>query len=407
MATGALALVLTACLAFANAPLPILAVVELAAAMLWISAVINAVFLAALILLWFPLRRLLGLTASDWTAFLAAGLAALHVTWALLNRLTLAQSWIRPPRFMTWPGVLQCVALLVLAGCLMMAGVAFRNHGNRRVWKLLLGVSVVLGGGCLTWDSLMEVHQRVYPMEEIRAATSSERGPTVQDSEERQRVIVLAIDGLSWAVMKPLLTAGKLPSFARLIEQGAIGYLDNGTGSYSPQIWNTIFSGRPDSEHGIYGFRKIVLPYSEQHLRNLVLMPPTLHAFYGLRHLAELIPNPGLWRMATVRSTDRRVKTVWEVASAFEKRVLVANTLTSRPVQPVPAEVLEPVSGSAQTLPHPPVQCDLRDQCPSTLQWGCPVLCRPRPRPAVHVYPNPLFARSSDRASCDSEGTDP
>lgn len=48
-------LVLTKLLAFANRPLPWLAVVELAAGMLWIALLFNVVFAAGLLLVWWPL----------------------------------------------------------------------------------------------------------------------------------------------------------------------------------------------------------------------------------------------------------------------------------------------------------------------------------------------------------------
>jgi hypothetical protein len=152
-------------------------------------------------------------------------------------------------------------------------------------------------------------------------------------------LVVLGLDGLSWSVMKPLLQDGRLPNFARLIRQGAIGRLDNGHQSYSPLIWNTIFSGRSPEAHGIRGFRKLRLR-SGAEITDFLDMPPSLHSFYGLRHLTERVPSPGLWRMVSVGSTDRKAKMIWDVASEYGKRVAVVNPLTSVPVQPVRGQMI-------------------------------------------------------------------
>ena len=64
-------------------------------------------------------------------------------------------------------------------------------------------------------------------------------------------------------------------------------------------------------------------------------MEPTPHSFLGVRQLFWKLPNPGLWELHLARTVNRPVKVIWEIASDFEKRVLVMNPITSRPVQPV------------------------------------------------------------------------
>ncbi len=327
--------VLTTALAWANAPLPALAAGELAAAMLWIAAVSNAALLAALSLLWLALRRLLAWSRDDWPAYLISGFVAGHLVWGLLNRLTRAQSWILPPRFLTLPGLVDLATILLAGACILVSGVWLRRRGRRRRSAVLLAFAVALAAVCLAWNMKTEVQDRRYPVEEIRRAAGSTGGePPGTSLDESRRVILLGLDGLSWNLMKPLLAAGRLPNFARLIRSGACGYLDNGDLSLSPLIWNTVFTGRPPEEHGVLGFRKMTLPFSGRAITELLTMPPTLHTFHGMKHLAEL-PNPGLWTMNLTGSADRKVRTVWEVASGFGRRVAVANPVTSLPVRPV------------------------------------------------------------------------
>ncbi|HFB98084.1 MAG TPA: hypothetical protein ENJ62_02995, partial [Bryobacterales bacterium] len=145
----------------------------------------------------------------------------------------------------------------------------------------------------------------------------------------------LGFDGLNWDVLKPLLEAGALPNFARLIRNGTIGYLDNGDLSFSPPIWMTIFTGRRPSEHRVWHFRRLVLPRSGVEAPNVLLTPPAAHTFFGFRSLIETVPNPGLWSTESNGPPTRPVKTIWEVASEHGLRVAVVNPMLVTPVQPL------------------------------------------------------------------------
>ena len=69
-------------------------------------------------------------------------------------------------------------------------------------------------------------------------------------------VVMIGVDGLEWKVMRPLLEAGRLPTMARLIENGSVGRLDTLTPTISPAIWTTVATGKEPSKHGIEGFVK-------------------------------------------------------------------------------------------------------------------------------------------------------
>jgi predicted AlkP superfamily pyrophosphatase or phosphodiesterase len=55
-------------------------------------------------------------------------------------------------------------------------------------------------------------------------------------------------------VLQPLLDAGRLPSLARLIENGTYGYLETQMPTYSPAIWTSIATGKTPEKHGIPHF---------------------------------------------------------------------------------------------------------------------------------------------------------
>ncbi|MCP4308036.1 MAG: hypothetical protein GY788_24820 [bacterium] len=137
---------------------------------------------------------------------------------------------------------------------------------------------------------------------------------------------------------------GKLPTLAKLVAFGASGSLSNGDQSYSPPIWTTIFTGRAKEAHGIHGFRRIVVNASGQPVPNLRMLGNYFDVFYGLKYLLQRLPSLGLWSIEAVSSHDRRVSPIWDVASSYEKRVVVANPLVNLP--------LSPVNGAIVSLDH-------------------------------------------------------
>ncbi len=68
------------------------------------------------------------------------------------------------------------------------------------------------------------------------------------------RVVVIGIDGATWAAIDPLIDRGLLPSFAALRRHGVTGPLISLPPYNSPQMWTTIATGLPPSVHGIMSF---------------------------------------------------------------------------------------------------------------------------------------------------------
>lgn len=71
---------------------------------------------------------------------------------------------------------------------------------------------------------------------------------------EGPRVLLFGIDGATWVRIDPLVSAGKLPNFASLLETGHRAKLRSLSAMVSPRIWNTIATGCLPSVHGIDDF---------------------------------------------------------------------------------------------------------------------------------------------------------
>jgi predicted AlkP superfamily phosphohydrolase/phosphomutase len=69
------------------------------------------------------------------------------------------------------------------------------------------------------------------------------------------RVIIVGVDAADWGVMKHLLDGGKLPNFARLIQEGSTGRMETFIPlRKSPVLWTSIATSKLPDEHGIGGF---------------------------------------------------------------------------------------------------------------------------------------------------------
>ncbi len=71
-----------------------------------------------------------------------------------------------------------------------------------------------------------------------------------------RKVMIIGVDGLEWDVMGPMLEAGELPNFARVLGEGAWGEVRSLDVLESPVIWTSIATGKTPEKHGITGFAK-------------------------------------------------------------------------------------------------------------------------------------------------------
>ncbi|MEZ4766852.1 MAG: alkaline phosphatase family protein [Caldilineales bacterium] len=73
------------------------------------------------------------------------------------------------------------------------------------------------------------------------------------------RVLVVGLDGATWAIARPLMAAGRMPNLARLVAQGAAGSLASTVPPISAAAWVSFLTGQNPGRHGVYQFRKFDL----------------------------------------------------------------------------------------------------------------------------------------------------
>ncbi|MDQ4146067.1 MAG: alkaline phosphatase family protein [Actinomycetota bacterium] len=68
------------------------------------------------------------------------------------------------------------------------------------------------------------------------------------------KVLLLGIDGATFAILDPAFEAGHLPNLKKLLDRGASGVLNSTVPPYTPPGWTSIFTGVNPGKHGIFGF---------------------------------------------------------------------------------------------------------------------------------------------------------
>lgn len=68
---------------------------------------------------------------------------------------------------------------------------------------------------------------------------------------DRNKVIIIGLDGAAWDVIKPLMQDGKLPNLKYICENGVYGPLESLENAYTPTLWTSIVTGMMPDKHGV------------------------------------------------------------------------------------------------------------------------------------------------------------
>ncbi len=118
----------------------------------------------------------------------------------------------------------------------------------------------------------------------------------------KQKVFVLGIDGLTFDLLVPWVKEGKLPNFARLLEEGSSTQLVSAIPPSSPPAWTSAVTGVNPGKHGIFGFVK------------------------GIKSDAA-----GQSMLDFYTSRDRRADPLWVILSEQGRKSVVVNVPSSSP----------------------------------------------------------------------------
>lgn len=149
------------------------------------------------------------------------------------------------------------------------------------------------------------------------------------------KVLVLGLDGATWDVIQPLVSAGRLPTLAAMVRHGAWGTLRSTVPPISPTAWTTFYTGKNPGKHGIYDFQE---------------------------------RDPVTYASQPIRSTSHREKSLWQLLSEAGKTSIVIDVPFTYPPQALQG-VLITGYGTPRT---PTTVCtypaDLAQQVPASVQ---------------------------------------
>jgi predicted AlkP superfamily phosphohydrolase/phosphomutase len=69
-----------------------------------------------------------------------------------------------------------------------------------------------------------------------------------------EKVFVIGIDSGTFDVMTPLIKEGRLPNFARLVQEGVSGDLESVYPPVTPPAWVSFMTGKNPGKHGVFDF---------------------------------------------------------------------------------------------------------------------------------------------------------
>ena len=118
-------------------------------------------------------------------------------------------------------------------------------------------------------------------------------------------ILVIAVDGLEWDVLLPLVREGELPAIKRMILHGSYGLLESQDPAVSPITWTSVATGKSAEKHGISGFPE--------------------KSGGGKKAGGSKDEGP----------LDRRTKAIWNIASDFDRRVGVIGWPVTYPAEPI------------------------------------------------------------------------
>ena len=80
---------------------------------------------------------------------------------------------------------------------------------------------------------------------------------TVSQKPNGRKVAVVGVDGATFTLIKPWVAQGKLPNFARLMDEGVHAVLNSTMHPMSPPAWATFSTGLNPGKHGIFDFHSL------------------------------------------------------------------------------------------------------------------------------------------------------
>ena len=71
---------------------------------------------------------------------------------------------------------------------------------------------------------------------------------------DKQRVLIIGLDGVPYGMIKDLAEAGVMPNMAKLISQSVFKKMTSSIPEVSSVAWSSMITGTNPGRHGVFGF---------------------------------------------------------------------------------------------------------------------------------------------------------
>jgi len=157
----------------------------------------------------------------------------------------------------------------------------------------------------------------------------------VNSSSSDKKLLLIALDGLSFPLLQKWSALGDLPLLKKLMEGGCYGLLEPFTPSNSAVIWTSVITGMNPKKHGIDSF--IYYKMRERIIKKTVIKKVLK---CGARPLFRLLRGRGYVRDIPFSLDMVQQKMLWEILAQEGKRVGVINWWYSWPAYKVPGFII-------------------------------------------------------------------
>jgi len=140
------------------------------------------------------------------------------------------------------------------------------------------GITIIIFAGILLiayciWNSANSPTAKTSPIIKSLDYTKIKN----QIKANREKILVIGVDGLTWEVISELTRKGKLPNITQMIKNNPHGKMHSEKPLLSPAIWTTFATGLPRTRHGIDNFlTKVPGKYMEVNMTSKFRLAPTL-----------------------------------------------------------------------------------------------------------------------------------
>ncbi len=197
----------------------------------------------------------------------------------------------------TLRGLAVAATLVTTAAAVLLVVALFHYSFGRRGVLVSYAVSALFVGGALVMPLLL----RPEPL----SPKAVPRMP-IEDYPSARKITILGMEGASMSYVLPAVAEGKLPNFARLIDNGAAGSLRTLYPTDSLAVWTSMATGKLPRDHGLKGFYRYRFPG----VATPVTLVPRGTDFPTLDRL-------GLLRRSAVTGSSRRSQPFWSILSRF------------------------------------------------------------------------------------------